>query len=723
MKSRTQTSLQKKKLIAAALLLAGITGSAGAATFTSSATGDWDQLTTWTVVGVDGDGVPDADDDVTINGTFTVTIDAPAACASLTVAAVNALNINDQTLTVENDVINNGTMSSGGAGTLVVGNDGTGNLTNGGSFSLSGCTITVNGDVSNTLSFSISGSTMAVDGDLSNSSFLIFTAGTVTVDGDVTNTSGGTFTGDSGGTLNLLGDISMGGLVTIFNFNCVGTALQTISGGSTSVVITNMTVDNTSNVDLNRPLVVGSFGGATLTLTNGQVLTTDTDLLILRTPQDATVGTLTRTNGYVNPVFARDVNATLLSGYLFPVGTGLGYTPASVTFTDAFDAGSGIRVHVHDGDQPNVALNAPDPDLALDRYWNLVTLNIPGSPAGSPGSYAADLSLTYLDGDIDALSLTPPQAEANFRVARDKVAPLKYQTYATTVNTGTNTATGQPYVQNGDYTLVQQLPSDPLAVDLTSFTAASQGAGEHVSLSWTTAGEFNNAGFNIYYADGNNKGAKVNASIIPAQGSEFSGHTYEFEDHNVLVAGEVRGYYLEDVDAASVATLHGPAVVAADGNSASEAVLDNLTLVNWESGAATPTFVAPTFSNDASGLGEAIPNGADSVFGFWQTRLPLAPLPAGTYKLTVHLEWNKTTGVQAPDVRLRVFEADNAKNSMTHTVDRTSAGKQLPEEVSAVWTSDGTSEWRVAVDLLGFASPQAGSFKVVHVMNEPYNVP
>ncbi|HMX62313.1 MAG TPA: hypothetical protein PKD58_04545, partial [Candidatus Sumerlaeota bacterium] len=119
MMSRTQLFSRKKSLIAAALMLAGITGTASAATFTSVATGDWDQAATWTVVGVDGDGIPDADDDVTIAGTFTVTIVATAACNSLSIAPVNALNLGNQTLTVENDLTNNGTLSSGGGGTLV----------------------------------------------------------------------------------------------------------------------------------------------------------------------------------------------------------------------------------------------------------------------------------------------------------------------------------------------------------------------------------------------------------------------------------------------------------------------------------------------------------------------------------------------------------------------------------------------------------------------------
>ena len=58
------------------LLFLGIIGilSSNAATFSSVGSGNWTDATTWTVIGSDADGIPDADDDVTIMSGHTVTL-------------------------------------------------------------------------------------------------------------------------------------------------------------------------------------------------------------------------------------------------------------------------------------------------------------------------------------------------------------------------------------------------------------------------------------------------------------------------------------------------------------------------------------------------------------------------------------------------------------------------------------------------------------------------
>ncbi|MFN3839514.1 MAG: hypothetical protein ACK4RF_02305, partial [Cyclobacteriaceae bacterium] len=55
------------------------------ATFTSIASGDWDGgLSVWSVVGVDGDNIPDADDEVIIATGHTINVNVNAACNTLT---------------------------------------------------------------------------------------------------------------------------------------------------------------------------------------------------------------------------------------------------------------------------------------------------------------------------------------------------------------------------------------------------------------------------------------------------------------------------------------------------------------------------------------------------------------------------------------------------------------------------------------------------------------
>jgi len=95
---------------------------------------------------------------------------------------------------------------------------------------------------------------------------------------------------------------------------------------------------------------------------------------------------------------------------------------------------------------------------------------------------------------------------------------------------------------------------EPTAIDLVSFTAEAGDGG--VTLTWETATELDNAGFNLYRAllqDG--PYTQVNDALIPAQGDPVAGASYSFldtPDHGTFY------YKLEDVDYYGVSTLHGP---------------------------------------------------------------------------------------------------------------------------------------------------------------------
>jgi hypothetical protein len=97
----------------------------------------------------------------------------------------------------------------------------------------------------------------------------------------------------------------------------------------------------------------------------------------------------------------------------------------------------------------------------------------------------------------------------------------------------------------------------PTAVDLVSFTAQA-GAGR-VTLTWETATETDNAGFNLYRAtSADGPYTKVNDALIAAQGDAVGGASYSFVD----APGYGTFYYkLEDVDYYGASTLHGPVEV------------------------------------------------------------------------------------------------------------------------------------------------------------------
>lgn len=98
----------------------------------------------------------------------------------------------------------------------------------------------------------------------------------------------------------------------------------------------------------------------------------------------------------------------------------------------------------------------------------------------------------------------------------------------------------------------------PLAVALASFEAVQQG--EAVLVSWETASELNNLGFNLWRGtSAASPDRQLNASLIPSQApGSASGFTYTWEDAADLTPGAVYFYWLEDVNLQNVATRHGP---------------------------------------------------------------------------------------------------------------------------------------------------------------------
>jgi len=97
----------------------------------------------------------------------------------------------------------------------------------------------------------------------------------------------------------------------------------------------------------------------------------------------------------------------------------------------------------------------------------------------------------------------------------------------------------------------------PAAVDLISFSASS-GNGT-IELTWETAAEIDNLGFNVYRA-GSADGvrSRINSALIPSQAPGSAvGATYTFVDESAS-PGVTYYYWLEDVDIYGVATVHGP---------------------------------------------------------------------------------------------------------------------------------------------------------------------
>src|SRR3990172_1971260 len=147
----------------------------------------------------------------------------------------------------------------------------------------------------------------------------------------------------------------------------------------------------------------------------------------------------------------------------------------------------------------------------------------------------------------------------------DSVPSIEYTSICVVTPTPTAVASPTPTAEVTQTLTPATTPSptpapteSPTVITLVSFKARTISGG-NVVLTWETAAEIDNAGFNIYRA--RSEGGtytKINSALIAAKSNASSGSRYKFMD----TPGEGRFYYkLEDVDNYGVSAMHGPVKV------------------------------------------------------------------------------------------------------------------------------------------------------------------
>jgi glycosidase len=103
--------------------------------------------------------------------------------------------------------------------------------------------------------------------------------------------------------------------------------------------------------------------------------------------------------------------------------------------------------------------------------------------------------------------------------------------------------------------------AQPTAITLAEFSAIQ--AGDHVLVTWETASELDNRGFNLHRGTSPDEpDRQLNSTLIPSQSQgNPGGFTYTWDDYADLVPGTTYYYWVEDVDLSGVTTMHGPVSV------------------------------------------------------------------------------------------------------------------------------------------------------------------
>jgi hypothetical protein len=286
------------------------------------------------------------------------------------------------------------------------------------------------------------------------------------------------------------------------NYEFSGTSAQ-VTGTEFPAKVGNLMIDNPDGVLLSSSLrLTGN-----LTLNNGKLTLEDYNLTL--SPVSSVIGTPSNAKMIVTSAAGQlRKEFTSAGSFTFPVGDNTEtteYSPltlnfSSGTFTSAF---AGVNV-----------INAKHPQNSsvthyINRYWTVTTNGI--------ADFSCNISCIYTDADIQ------PGAEETkiyMRKYRDsKWSPLNI------VNASTNELSGT-VSSFSDFTGGE---IDALPVELISFNASVKN--NFVELTWTTATEVNNYGFEIERSDDNTTFSRF--SFIRGYGNSNSMKHYSYKDENL----------------------------------------------------------------------------------------------------------------------------------------------------------------------------------------------
>jgi len=163
-----------------------------------------------------------------------------------------------------------------------------------------------------------------------------------------------------------------------------------------------------------------------------------------------------------------------------------------------------------------------------------------------------DIAIPWLDLGLDADGATDPRnglAGANGAITGIAMLPS---------GTGFYLTNERGVSLDGEYreaVLGVNIPV-PTAITLASFEAKP--GNNKVTLTWETATEIDNAGFNIVRAESENgEYIKINDAVIPAKAGAVAGASYQFIDSTAK--NRTTYYYkLQDIDLNGSTTDHGP---------------------------------------------------------------------------------------------------------------------------------------------------------------------
>jgi hypothetical protein len=373
--------------------------------------------------------------------------------------------------------------------------------------------------------------------------------GTFNINGNLSYINGAKLEAGTNGTstntlesavINLKGNLSTDATVVTatntpgtFSINFVGTGAQTITLGA-ALVFSPATafilkINNSAGVTLNSSAIITGI----LNLLAGNLTTTSTNLLTLTAGSSVTGGS---TTSFINGPLAYQYSAASPTSLTYPIGKGGIYRPLTLSLTQ-----SAATLSTYTAEMFNVAPSSNTFPGTLDKVSSVRYYSISEGTGGSAFT-AGSVILNYSNDD-------GVSEAANLRIAQGPVSGggLWVDLGGTGTATTTGTITSNNFTDlttNTIFTLANNAGgSNPLPVELTSFTASNNG--RNIQISWTTKTEENSNKFEIERSLYENQDWVI-AGSVKASGTINTPRNYSYIEKNTQ-AGKYQ-YRLKMID-------------------------------------------------------------------------------------------------------------------------------------------------------------------------------
>ena len=491
------------------------------------APGDWNSTSTWSTTRTGGSpaGTITSLANVVNNQDIDVSVTSAQSCAQLNITSTStntSLTIDNATLTVngtfnQNNGLNNDvTTTVQNSGILTISNNASFNRTGGNktcNLYLNNATMSVGQDM---VWISTAGSSKTNDMTMNNSSVMIINrdlvynyiggmginhtinnSGVLNIKRDINITySAAGFVGitlNSSATLNLVRNI-VRGTPAYGSLICNGSSTVVLNGSSNSQIFppsagasgdgltfNNVTINNTN---IGSPQV--TFGGAstinvTLTLTNGIIQTTSSNILTLNNGAITTIGSI---NSYINGPLNYIVSNSGFSIINLPIGKSGYWRPAVLTVNHSNSTAVTYTAEVFNTSASSFGYSLPGTvnKVSYVRYWQIDRQSI-------ANLNNATVKLYY--GSDDMVT-----DYANLTVCKTIGAATSWYDVggAATGNNSGNILSGT-FTSFSKYTIGNEVGGTNLPVNLTSFDAKL--LNNYAGLNWSTTSETNNNYFTL----------------------------------------------------------------------------------------------------------------------------------------------------------------------------------------------------------------------------------